>query len=187
MTSLKPFARVVSTLLVVSACADSPTVPYAEPEPTGMPSFSVFDDGIPILARNAPGAASTASAVIGKAGGEISTGGVTLVVPRNALRAPVQITVSVPAGVAVTAQFEPHGLKFRRAVTISYSLAGTPAVDALAGEVFGLYHVDDASDGRVFALEEFKAEVANQTASISTTHFSSYSFFWAKGFILVGN
>lgn len=50
--------------------------------------------------------------------------GLTISVPRGALKANVTITVTALAGSEVAYRFQPHGLKFEKRVTLSQSLSG---------------------------------------------------------------
>lgn len=65
----------------------------------------------------------TASQLIGPQGGVLRVGRHQLYVPANALKAPVLITATAPAGKYVEVRFEPHGLEFERptALTMSYA------------------------------------------------------------------
>lgn len=72
------------------------------------------------------------TAVIGSAGGELrlDAAGVHLFIPRNALAASTEITLTAKAGSDVAYEFAPHGLTFRLPVIVRQDLARTAgAVD----------------------------------------------------------
>ncbi len=117
---------------VLSACSDSPT----SPEPSATPSFEMGGEAVLrqsaaiVLTRTQPlltGMSVTRR--IGPAGGTIaiSAAGIKVTFPAGAVAAAVPITVTAPAGHAVAYRFEPHGLNFRRAVTVEVNLKGTLA------------------------------------------------------------
>ena len=167
----------------LAACdAPSPTAPFGEERLA--PSASHGASGVELLARGRSGAAQSASRVLDAKGGVIAVNGAVLVVPAGALSAPVQITLSIPAGRSVQAELQPHGLKFKVPVVLAMSLADTGVrPDKAAGELQGIYF-DGQSGGAVTPREVFSVFQYGQMAALVTTHFSSYGF--AKGFILVG-
>ena len=130
----------------------------------------------------------TTTKVIGRLGGIIAGGGVSLVIPAGALRERTEITLTVPAGDYLDVRFAPHGLTFRLPAILSLSLMGTEAAGRpeLLSELVGVYHTDDASDGTLIAEEVFGLQVLGVRAVFPIEHFSSYSAGYRRGFILVG-
>ena len=127
------------------------------------------------------------TSVIGPRGGVIAGGGAQLVIPAGALTEDVAITMTVPAGDFLDVQFAPHGLQFRVPATLSIAVRGTVAAGNrdLLSELIGVYHNDDAQDGRLTPEETFPLRVQREWAVFPIEHFSSFSLGF-RGFILVG-
>jgi hypothetical protein len=116
--------RLVVVALCLSlalACGDhSPTAAPPAPEASLLGSL-LAPTGL-LKCSSLPYAQSAVT--IGPAGGSISAGPHTLVVPPGALTAPTTITMTVPTGLGVNAvKFQPAGLRFLApaALTMSYS------------------------------------------------------------------
>ena len=69
----------------------------------------------------------SASAVIGPAGGTLAIphAGLTLIVPPGAVASNVRFEVTALKGLSVAYEFEPHGMKFNRALTLRQDLNKT--------------------------------------------------------------
>jgi hypothetical protein len=150
----------------------------------GDRSASVGNSEVHLLARGHAQSARSATRRIGAAGGTIALDGALLIVPAGALSSAVDITVTLPAGAAVQADLQPHGLQFARPVTLAFSLDGTNVRPGAASSVLTGVYFDGVTNGAVTARETFKVFQYGQSAAFQTTHFSMYGLF--KGFILVG-
>jgi hypothetical protein len=127
-------ALLVGASFLIAGCSDLPTAPQAQAAPT--PSYGLLgtllgshdQDQATVLERTVPLAQDeVVSQVIGRWGGVIRLpqAGLTVSVPFGALSSPTEITVTAPAGNLVGYHFEPHGLQFARAVTVSQDLLST--------------------------------------------------------------
>src|SRR6058998_114796 len=113
----------VLLLVVALACTDrTPTSVPAAPTPDASLIGGLLGATGLLKCSNLPYASSTAT--IGVAGGSISAGPHTLVIPPGALTAPTAITMTAPTGLGVNAvKFQPEGLRFvtPAALTMSYA------------------------------------------------------------------
>jgi hypothetical protein len=110
----------------------------------------------------------TTSKTIGRAGGVITVGPHSLIVPPNALDQNVTIKASAPKGSRIEVRFEPHGLKFRygAALTLSYKHCLLPPLTP------GIVYVD--SRGRI--LEQIPSlGILKSTVTGKIDHFSGYA------------
>lgn len=167
-TMFKPLLMAVA----VTACSESNT-PIA-PE---APQAAVIGAEIGALKRNSSQPVDlVATATIGEKGGRVSVGGVTLDVPRGALSDDTEITLTVPAGDYLQAQFAPHGLTFSKPAELTFNLAGTAAggVPSLARSLAGVYFLDSLDDGLATALEVLPTRLNGVNLSFNISHFSGY-------------
>jgi hypothetical protein len=105
---------------------------------------------------------------IGRAGGVITVGPHSLIIPPNALDKNVTIKATAPKGGRIEVRFEPHGLKFRygSALTLSYKHCLLPP---LAPRIV---YVD--SKGRI--LENIPSlGILKSTVTGKIDHFSGYA------------
>jgi hypothetical protein len=110
----------------------------------------------------------TQSKVIGRAGGVITVGPHSLIVPPNALDKNVTIKATAPKGSRIEVRFEPHGLKFRygAALTLSYKHCLLPPLTP------SIVYVD--SKGRI--LEHIPSlGILKSTVTGKIDHFSGYA------------
>jgi hypothetical protein len=118
--------------------------------------------------------AAYGAAVIGPDGGTLVVGGFTLVVPKNALSSYVTISGYAPKGNVDVIDFEPSGLVFARAasLTIDYSNCNTlgsllpKRVAYVDGGLNILYYLPTVDD------------LGAQTATGTVSHFSDYAMSW---------
>lgn len=133
------FALVLGASFLITSCTESPMAPQV---PAEEPSYGLLGgllgrltgggggDQVEVLERNRPLAEDeVVSRVIGYYGGTIHLpeAGLTVTFPWGAVRSRTRITVTAPAGNLVGYHFEPHGLRFRRDVTVVQDLRGTEA------------------------------------------------------------
>jgi hypothetical protein len=170
--------------IVLGACSDERVS-----APVSRFASSIEEKEVNVVQRATANPGGSATQIIGPSGGSISVAGVTITLQAGAVTEPTAITVNVPAGRDVAAEFLPHGLTFKKPVSISFNLEGTLAENATANDAFGAtYSVGVPQNGRARAIEPFMLVVKNKTGTLQTTHFSTYevSFMWSKGWILVG-
>ncbi len=174
--SLLPIA-LVALLAGAYACGRDTTSPPAmtELDQTTL-SHRTGDDHTPNGGRAAwvkcelhP--AYTTSADIGSRGGRITAGSVTLVIPPGALSHTVHITATMPAGDAAYVEFQPSGLRFRRAAGLLMNTEDC----AVPWDPSVLY-VDD--DGRVLERIDARYIPYLQLVAAPITHFSGYVLAW---------
>lgn len=154
-------------IAVTAACADAPTAvaPTDSDAKIGVSGEASFVVG-PLSTSS-----SRAVATIGAAGGTITAGGVTLSVPEGALTKDVTITVEVPVGMPLLAEFAPHGLQFAKPATVSFGLGG---VDTEGLELEGAYFTGFTVTGEIEVEETFELEIEDGIASFDISHFSGY-------------
>jgi hypothetical protein len=115
--------------------------------------------------------------VIGPAGGTLSLGENTFVVPAGALDSAVKITVTAPQSTHAELEFAPHGLHFNKPVEMTLSYKGCVVPDSAS---LGVAYV-----GGTFvpiAKERMPSHHDKASASVSalTDHFSGYYISWAR-------
>lgn len=107
---------------------------------------------------------------IGRWGGTIRVGPHTLTVPYGALSSDTRITATAPQGAYAEVEFQPHGLRFNRPVTlaISYEQCGLLKV----AEPPVIVYADEKRN----ILEVLKSTIdySRETIIGKTDHFSSY-------------
>ncbi len=112
----------------------------------------------------------SATKTIGRNGGTLRVGPHTLVVPYGALPADTRITATAPRGSYAEVQFQPHGLKFERPVTltISYEQCGLLRFSEPPVIVY--------ADEKRNILEVLRSTIDRRRETITgkTDHFSSY-------------
>jgi hypothetical protein len=126
--------------LAFGACAESPTAPdLRAPAAEGLLGDLVGDvvgtvtslipgGSVNVLKRSEPmPTEEKVTKTIGSAGGTIylPRGGLTVTIPRDALSSNTAITVTAPAGNLMGYHFAPHGLVFKKSVTMKQDLTKT--------------------------------------------------------------
>ncbi|PYP70813.1 MAG: hypothetical protein DMD41_14055 [Gemmatimonadetes bacterium] len=124
MKAARPLVVVllVCALALASACGDrQPTAPQPPAPSADLIGSLLHATGL-LSCSNLPYDSTTQT--IGPAGGSLSVGPHTLVIPRAALKQSVSITMILPTGLRVNAvKFKPAGLQFQTpaALTMSYA------------------------------------------------------------------
>jgi hypothetical protein len=144
----------------------------------GVTSSLLSMDG---LQRTKPLAAPiTGSKAIGSAGGTISipAAGVTVVVPKGALKRTTTITMTARAGSLVAYDFAPHGITFAKPLQFKQQLKGTNA-SLLSAPLLSLgYYTDGGlltqTGGLVSELLGGVVDVLTWSFKASIPHFSGY-------------
>lgn len=182
-------AAVAGTLLFFAGCTDAPIAPF---EPTSEPSYgllsdllsggdtgdTVVGDDVSVLRRSRPLADDEVVAEsIGYYGGTIRLpeAGLTLYVPRGALRERTDITVTAPAGDLVGYHFEPHGLEFRKKVRVTQDLSLTDVVsNLLSPGALSAVYFEGELEPEVTALETLTLWLLRSLGVFHIEHFSGY-------------
>ncbi len=115
-------------------------------------------------------ASYTASKRIGPWGGTLRVGPHTLTVPAGALSADTWITATAPKGSYAEVQFQPHGLRFKRDVTLTISYAQCGLLNFRNPPV--IVYADDKRT--ILEILESTLNRRNETITGKTDHFSSY-------------
>jgi len=111
------------------------------------------------------------SQTIGRDGGVIRLprAGLTVTVPRGALDAPTRITVTAPKGDLLGYEFAPHGLRFKKPVTLTQEVT-TPEGG------LQLIYFDGELEPTVEVLEVLPVTSSTSYAVSRITHFSGYAY-----------
>ncbi|MDH3225044.1 MAG: hypothetical protein OEO23_15090 [Gemmatimonadota bacterium] len=186
-------------LLFSGACDQSPTEPVASTPSQAIhvpaPSFQLSTtDGLTALRWSEPTEKDQwAASGINEKGGSLSVNpGIHLLIPSGALEEKTEITVISRAGEDVAFEFGPHGLQFRRMVTVRIELDELENRDeiraaakrvlsdsnsdrVLLGEMTAIYY--ENQDGElVETLETFPVYLVDgKYIEFYTNHFSGYA------------
>lgn len=173
-------------VMALIGCSDGdPSAPERAEALVGaqVPQLAIGEELLtPLTVTMARTEDAVATRWIGPRGGWVSAGDVVLVVPPGALRQGEQITLRVPAGDEVQAQFEPHGLVFEQPALLMFGLAGANAFEA--SRALGAYTPVSGGAG-IQASELYPIVWQNRAAAFWIGHFSEYRVV-LKGYILVG-
>ncbi|WP_420127692.1 hypothetical protein [Longimicrobium sp.] len=178
-------AAVLLAVATLAACGPDSTQPSGLIT-TGGPSLDLSDPPmvVDVLQRSEPLLHNFAAvAVIGRGGGviRIPEAGFTMTFPPNAVRLPTPITVVAVPGTAVAYLFQPHGLAFHKAPTITQDLRGTAAFadPAVLRELEGVYFPETGLlDGLTAIVRESRPTAVDVTGSrlrFDVQHFSGYT------------
>ena len=166
-------ALLVCVLALATACGDRiPTAPQPAAPSADLIGSLLHATGL-LSCSNLPYASTTKT--IGIAGGSLSVGPHTLLIPPGALTGNVTITMVLPTGLGVNAvQFQPAGLQFRTpaALTMSYancSLLGKLLPKRIAYTTDNLRILD-----YLLSLDNLFSKYVTGRVS----HFSSYVIAW---------
>jgi hypothetical protein len=129
----------------------------------------------------------TVSKTIGTDGGTLTipAAGVTVTVPRGALKAPTLITMTARSGALVAYDFAPHGITFAKPLAFTQQLRGTNAT-LLSAPFIQLGYYKDASlltktGGLVSELLGGVVDVLSWSYSGNIPHFSGYIVTCGRG------
>ena len=112
----------------------------------------------------------TATRTIGRNGGTLKVGPHTLTIPYGALSQDTRITATAPRGSYAEVQFQPHGLTFKRDVTLSVSYAKCGLLQKNNPPV--IVYADD--DRNILEILKSTLDTRQKTVTGKTDHFSSY-------------
>ena len=184
-------ALLIAVLLAVPMGCDAPSAPEQMPQPPLQPQASLLGGvvggvvgvvgevvGVVVDVANAllsplvcPTSDSyAASKTIGRSGGTLRVGPHTLTIPSGALSQDTRISATAPSGSYAEVQFQPHGLTFKREVTlsVSYSKCGILQKDNPPVIVYA----DD--DRNILEILKSTIDTRQKTVTGKTDHFSSY-------------
>lgn len=175
-------ALLLTTSLVVTSCGEqSPTAPV-----TPAAALAPTDSAAELLWLLRPTLETTgllscsplpearSGATIGPAGGVLRIGPHTLIVPRGALRVPVEITAHAPSGRVNHVEFQPHGLEFERPAALTMSYANCDLLGSLVPK--RIAYVDDRFNVLEFLLSLDNLWMKRVTGRVD--HFSDYVLSW---------
>lgn len=172
---------------VAFACDRSPTIPQS---PGLNPSLTGKPPGPPTTASEPAGRPNslhriellpcsplpeTEVRVIGPAGGSISVGPHTLLIPAGALAFPAAITAESDDRWYNSVRLYPHGLKFRTTAHLTMSYANCDV-----GDGSRLQHVQVVYThaSNIVEYEPSDPNLADATVTGDITHFSNYAVAW---------
>jgi hypothetical protein len=182
--------RVVSALLLgaaalAAACADSPTAPRVSTlTPGAAPNLEVVSPAVYAsgVKRDVPLAENvvTSFAVDGNGGRFRLPGGLTIDVAAATFKTPITLTVTALAGDMVAYEFQPHGLVFRKPLSMKQDMRGTNwrAHDVSKLEIG--YFTDSTAlsmkENRALIKEFLRANIDTQGQRViwDVHHFSGY-------------
>lgn len=175
-------ALLLATSLVVTSCSEqSPTAPVAPAAALASTDSAAELLWLlrPTLERTgllacSPLPEARSSATIGPDGGFLRVGPHTLIVPRGALTAPVEISAYAPSGRVNHVEFEPHGLEFERPAALTMSYANCDLLGSLLPK--RIAYVDDAFNVLEFLLSLDNLWTKRVTGRVD--HFSDYVLSW---------
>lgn len=125
-------AMVLMGAVALANCGDTdPAAPSHVPDSTATEAGLLGNVLNGLLACN-PIPAKTVIKTIGSGGGTINIGPHTLVIPSGALAGNVSIKAVIKAESVNRVSFEPHGLNFRKDVTLTMSYANCGLLNALS-------------------------------------------------------
>lgn len=172
---------VLGVTLLTAGCTDTPMQSPVDTEPDfglfssgGRPGPDLVGSQASVLERPSPLAADeVVTRTIGRRGGiiRLPNAGLTVIVPRYALRAATEITVTAPAGDLYGYHFEPHGLEFRRSVTVLQDLPISNLLDP--GSLTAVYFNGDL-EPEVTVLETLSLWLLRSLGVFRIDHFSGY-------------
>ena len=174
MKAVRLLAVLLAACLVVSSCSEPPAAPVApQPVPQADLIGGLLRPVGLLKCSELPYASETRT--IGPAGGSISAGPHTLVIPSGALKQPTDITMSLRTGREVNAvHFEPEGLQFERSAALTMSYANCDLLGKLLPK--RIAYADDALSIISYLLSFDNLWGKRVTGKLD--HFSDYVVAW---------
>ena len=184
-------ALLIAVLLAVPMGCDAPSAPEQMPQPPLQPQASllggvvggvvgVVGEVVGVVVDVASALLSplvcptndsySATRTIGRNGGTLKVGPHTLTIPYGALAQDTRITANAPSGSYAEVQFQPHGLTFKRDVTLSVSYAKCGLLQTNNPPV--IVYADD--DRNILEILKSTLDTRQKTVTGKTDHFSSY-------------
>ena len=155
------FLNTILGVVIAAGCSSQQTPPMS-PSLVGLNVLNIL--------TCAPLPAVSSSAVIGAAGGTLKVGPHRLVIPAGALSSEVLISATIPSEKNNSVVFQPEGLRFAKAgsLTMSYANCLLPPLLGL-----GIVYTDDGLN--ILELLPSSMNLWNQTVTGKLSHFSRYA------------
>jgi hypothetical protein len=176
MKAMRPLVVVLFVCVLALSCGDgAPTAP--EPSAPAAPSAGLIGSllrptGL-LQCSTLPYASTTKT--IGTAGGSLSVGPHTLVIPPGAVTNPTTITMTLPTGLGVNAvKFEPAGLRFQTPALLTMSYANCSLVSKLLPKRIA-YTTDDL---QILYYLLSVDNLLGKSVTGKVKHFSEYVIAW---------
>ena len=182
-------ALVLGVSLFITGCVDLPTAPEPVAEQTDETSYGLLGlDGllsgitgggsggaeVTVLERRVPlERAEVVTRTIGRRGGVIRLpeAGLTVIFPWGALSSNTEITVTAPQGNLVGYHFAPHGIQFRRPVTVMQDL---DLRRVLSLDLLSAHYFEGELQPKVTSLERITLWLLRTLGIFRIDHFSGY-------------
>ena len=173
MKAVRILAVLLAACLVATSCREQPAAPSAPApqadlvgsllQPTGLLKCSVLS-------------ADSDTETIGIAGGTLTAGPHTLVIPSGALKQPTKITMSIRTdrGEVNAVHFEPEGLRFERSASLTMSYSNCDLLGKLLPK--RIAYADDALSIISYLLSFDNLWGKRVTGKLD--HFSDYVVAW---------
>lgn len=186
----KKLLTLAGAALMAAACAEnSGPVQAFEDGPETRPFFSTAPaPGMDVLARTVPLATSlSVKKEVERENNNwlrLPDAGIEIYIPKGALpKEEMGLGMEAHAGDRVAFEFYPHGVTFKKPITIEIAVTGTEAEYLLANntpngilnDYLGVYYEGDGSEGNVDPTETFVVYYGNGKLVFQTTHFSGYA------------
>jgi len=170
VTRLRRAALVIAAAALLG-CGESPLGPVPPPPQASLIGSLLQATG---LLGCTPMPTATATQTVGPAGGVIRIGPHALSIPAGALNTPVTITATAPSDNVNRVRFQPEGLVFQRAATLTMSYANCN----LLGKILPkrIAYTNDA-----LAILSYVLSLDNLFGKYVTgrlNHFSNYAIAW---------
>ncbi len=172
MTATRMVRAVLATLAAAAAAACADHAPLSAPPHAGASAAPGRLLGLDVsLVSCTPLAAESASAIIGPAGGTITVGPHSLVIPPGALAANTTITAVAPSDSVTVVQFGPQGLTFAQPATLTLSYANCGLLSGLQ-----VAYTDNLLN--ILQLLPSVDDALSSTVTARIGHFSGYAVAW---------
>lgn len=159
----------ITMLAGLSSCSKSSDSETQPQQPVGKPTLVGVVLNKPVSRKN-----------IGPAGGEITSadGRLKLVFPAGAMTEEDQVSIypitnENPLGTGVGYRLEPHGVQFQKPVQVIFNYSDEDHKHSLP-EMLGIAYQDER---RIWNAVGGVLDKANKTYTVTTDHFSDWSFF----------
>lgn len=180
LTRVGKTAFAITAVILAFGCTDqfNPVAPEAEtslaPQAEPLAARRGFGWSYRALQKRNWSVPTFARGTITPEGGTLSSGDVTLTVPAGAVKRDVSVAVLVPGGRHKIALFFPHGLKFDREATLSFSTSDAETFDQ--ADLKGVYIGESAPrfDAAYSAEEVYDVTLTGNSIDFDISHFSGY-------------
>ena len=172
MKAVRILAVLLAACVVATSCREQPAAPAVPPPQADLFGSLLQPVGL-LKCSQLP--YDTETRTIGPAGGIITAGPHTLVIPSGALKQPAEITMSIRTGGGVNGvHFEPEGLQFERSAALTLSYANCDLLGRLLPK--RIAYTTDALDVITYLLSFDNLFGKRVTGKLD--HFSDYVVAW---------